>query len=164
MSSPISKNLNQAGGAFAPQRTQQANTQQSLQRLNQNNNAQQTGAQDSSSFSQEALEDSGQDQSAAQAIQGLQATQGQQQSSSVSPDQLESQIQSGDLQGALSTISQLESNKPAGQTGGPSETLKSQLKEKLQQGDQEGAQSAFDQIKANKPAGAPQQQQQQKTA
>lgn len=160
MSSPISKNLNQAGGAFAPQRTQQANTQQSLQRLNQKNNDRQTGAQDSSSFSQEALEDSGQDQSATQAILGLQATQGQQQSSSsVSPDLLESQIQSGDLQGALSTISQLESHKPSGLTGGASETLKSQLKEKLEQGDQQGAQSAFEQIKANAPAGIPSQQQ-----
>lgn len=60
--------------------------------------------------SQEALEDPSQDASAHQALQGLYGLQSSSttSASAASPDQLESQIQRGDLQGALHTISELD--------------------------------------------------------
>lgn len=158
MPSPI-QNQTQFTGAQAPQRTQ-GNFQQAVQRLQPTENSQPGRPQDSQvSLSPEALEDSGQDQSASQAIQGLQGLQQSTSSSAASPEQLESQIQSGDLQGALTTISELDAKQPA-QGSDPNQSLKTQLKEKLQQGDQQGAQATLEQLKANKPSGPPPQQRQ----
>lgn len=150
MAFPIGQNQSPNQGQFiAPQRPQ-GGFQQAVQRLGQVQ--QQPGlagpGQDALlSFSPEAMEQ--------MASQGLQQ-QGQGQSGP-NPGQLEEQIQSGDLQGALSTISQLDANRPS-QGSDPNQALKTQLKELLQQGDQQGAEETLEQIKANRPSGPPPQQ------
>ena len=150
MASPIGQTRVQANQTAAPQRTQQTNFQQAADRVGQTQAQNPTQSQQSQvSLSPEAQE----------LTQGN-ATQGAQSNSGVSPDQLEQQIQSGDLQGALSTIYSMESSRPS-QGNDPNESLKSQLKQQLQQGDQQSSESTFEQIKASRPAGGPQQQQQQ---
>ena len=156
MAAPIQPNQNTPFTAHHSPRTQQPNFQQAVQRLgetspgqSQNPLAQFQGqSQDSMvNFSPEAMESLAQSQVQSQ-------SQGQ---SGPSPDQLEQQIQSGDLQGALSTISQLDAAHPS-QGNDPNQKLKSDLKNKLQQGDQAGAEAALEQIKANRPPGPPPQQ------
>lgn len=143
MAFPIGQNQ---GQFIAPQRTQ-GNFQQAVQRLGQaQQQPQYQGlagpSQDAMlSFSPEAMEQMAQSQSMPPG-------------SGPSPDQLESQIQSGDLQGALNTIAQLDANRP-GQGTDPNQALKTQLKELLQQGDQQGAEETLEQIKANRPSGPP---------
>lgn len=147
--------INQNQPQFVPQQRTQGNFQQALQRLGpppHANQGQQQGqglagpGQDAMiSFSPEAMEELAQSQTQAQ---------GMQPPSGPSPDQLESQIQSGDLQGALNTIAQLDANRP-NQGADPNAQLKSQLKAKLQQGDQQGAEATLEQIKANRPSGPP---------
>lgn len=131
---PIGQNPSQFSGAFAPQRSQ-GNFQQAVQRLGQNQGF--NPDQNQVSFSPEAME-------------GLAQSQG-------GPQQLESQIQSGDLQGALETISELDASHPV-QANDPNSQLKSQLKQQLQNGDQQGAEATLEQIKANRPSGPPPQQ------
>lgn len=146
------QNQNQVQAQFVPPQRPQGNFQQAVQRLGQAQQQQPQGlagpSQDAMlSFSPEAMEQMAQSQGT------------QQRPSGPSPDQLESQIQSGDLQGALSTISQLDANRPSQGTD-PNQALKTQLKELLQQGDQQGAEETLEQIKANRPSGPPPQQQQ----
>ena len=152
MAAPIQPNQNAPFTAHHSPRTQQPNFQQAVQRLgetsqgqSQNPLAQFQGQDSMTSFSPEAMESLAQSQSQSQG----QAVPG--------PDQLEQQIQSGDLQGALSTISELDAAHPS-QGNDPNSALKSQLKNKLQQGDQAGAEAALEQMKANRPSGPPPQQ------
>ena len=152
---PIGQNLSQFSGAFAPQRSE-GNFQQAVQRLGQNQaqtqnfNPNQNQAGDGMvCFSPEAMQELAQ----SQASNGTQAVQG----GAGGPQQLESQIQSGDLQGALETISELDARHPA-QSNDPNAQLKSQLKQQLQNGDQQGAEATLEQIKANRPSGPPPQQ------
>ncbi len=70
------------------------------------------------------------------------------------PQQLEQQIQSGDLESALSTIEELDASRPA-QGNDPNAELKAQLKEQLQQGDQQAAVETLQQIKAQAPPPPP---------
>jgi len=150
MASPIQPNQNSPFTAHHSPRTQQPNFQQAVQRLGETSQGQrqqfQGPGQDAmTSFSPEAMEMMAQSQPQSQGQSGP------------SPDQLEQQIQSGDLQGALSTISQLDAAHPS-QGNDPNQALKSELKNKLQQGDQAGAEAALEQIKANRPPGPPPQQ------
>ncbi|MBS2040650.1 hypothetical protein JST97_37030 [bacterium] len=149
MSFPIGPNRSQFTGTFAPQRSQN-NFQQAVQRLGHSqpgqspNQMQNTAGDASLSFSPEALE----------AMSQNQVAQGTQSGSAPSPEQLESQIQSGDLQGALNTISQLDASHPT-RANDPNQSLKSQLKSQLQQGDQQGAEATLEQLKANRPTRPP---------
>ena len=142
MSFPIAAISSQ--GPTGPQRAHQPSPagqafQQMLQQLPQTPQQPQvqgTGQDAMVSFSPEAMESL--------------STPGSGQGGGANPGQLEQQIQSGDLESALSTIEQMEAQHPS-QGNDPNQELKTQLKEQLEQGDQAGAQQILEQIKAHRP-------------
>ena len=146
---------NNYGLPFQPQRNQQSqnpNIQEMMEKLALMNSQSQQSLGMDSSF---GLQGSSQDDMVsfspeAQSIQAAQSS-GVQQGSppgAALHEQLESQVSSGDLEGAQATLEQL-----AGAPDDP--TLVAQLKSDLKNGDAQGAQEIVEQIKANRPSGPP---------
>ena len=80
-------------------------------------------------------------------------------------EQLEQQVSGGDLQGALSTLQQLQANRPSGGNKPPGaeqiESLQATLAQQLQNQDQEGAEQTLSQIQSTMQSNRPQPPQQQ---
>ena len=73
--------------------------------------------------------------------------------------QLEEQIQTGDLQSALATAEQMEQNAPGDGMPAQVKSLHEQLISQLEAGDQEGAEETLTQIQAQRPSSPPPAQQ-----
>lgn len=77
-------------------------------------------------------------------------------------EQLEQQVSSGDLQGALATLEQLQSGRPQGGQKPPGadqiDSLEATLTQQLADGDQQGAQDTLAQIQSTMQQNRPQQQ------
>lgn len=83
-------------------------------------------------------------------------------------EQLEQQVSNGDLQGALATLEQLQSNRPGGAEKPPGadqiDSLEATLAQQLEAGDQEGAEETLQQIQSSMQQNRPQQAQTQSQA